>query len=122
MTLLDSFRRDWRRGWHLGRVCFVPMVLGAVLCALTLRSGRAADYVLPADTSRLKPGDGVAAVTAQCVVCHSLDYIETQPKMSEVAWTAAVVKMRDRYGAPIPTNQVSVIARYLARAYGVVPP
>jgi len=74
---------------------------------------------LPADTARLKPGEGVDAAASRCGACHSFDYVATQPPGKPLAfWKAEVEKMRKVYGAQIPDEQVEPIARYLTHAYG----
>lgn len=73
---------------------------------------------LPPDNAVLKPGEGLASVTGNCVLCHSVDYISTQPPLLRAQWTATVEKMRAKFGATIATNQVPGIVDYLATAYG----
>lgn len=75
-------------------------------------------WTLPAGQPPVRPGDGSELVTAQCSMCHSLDYITTQPVLTRVQWTAGVEKMRTRFGAPILTNQVSALVEYLTQNYG----
>lgn len=58
------------------------------------------------------------AETSMCMTCHSVDYIAIQPKFPRAKWEAEVTKMRDKYGAPIPTNMVSKIVDYLTVNYG----
>ncbi len=80
---------------------------------------RAADeWKLPAEQTVLKPGPGREIVLGQCVLCHSADYVTTQPPMARAAWLASIEKMRSKYAAPIPTNSVSLLADYLTRQYG----
>jgi len=43
----------------------------------------------------------VALVETHCVPCHSLRYIEMQPKLSYAAWERIVDKMITMYKAPI---------------------
>src|SRR4051812_28360906 len=76
-------------------------------------------FVLPPETAKLKAGPGADLVTAQCLLCHSADYISTQPRLSETQWKNAVIKMKDKYGAPIDTNRVSALVEYLVKNYGV---
>lgn len=76
------------------------------------------EWVLPSTQPSLRPGDGAGMVTAQCSLCHSLDYIATQPALTRAQWTAGIEKMRTRFGAPIQTNQVSALVEYLTRNYG----
>lgn len=80
------------------------------------------DWKLPAETAKLERGEGVEIVTAQCMICHSVDYISTQPRMNRAAWTAAVTKMKEKYGAPVPGDQIEKIANYLVKTYGTERP
>jgi hypothetical protein len=57
-------------------------------------------------------------VTANCQICHSLDYISLQPSLSREKWTAIVKKMRATYGAPLPEDKVDDVVEYLAANYG----
>lgn len=75
-------------------------------------------WKLPADTAKLKPGAGVPLVMANCALCHSADYISTQPRLTRAQWQATVVKMQQKYGAPIATNSIASLVEYLADAYG----
>ncbi len=72
----------------------------------------------PADVT-LKPGSDEQMVQAQCSLCHSLDYITTQPPGKDLAfWTAIVNKMIKVYGAPIEDADAKAIKDYLAKNYG----
>jgi hypothetical protein len=73
---------------------------------------------LPPETARFKAGPGVEVATAQCLICHSADYVSTQPRMGRSFWKANVQKMQQKYGAPIPDNQVERVVDYLVQAYG----
>ncbi len=75
-------------------------------------------YVLPPETAKLKAGPGMELANQQCLVCHSADYISTQPRLARTAWRANVQKMKDKYGAPIPTDKMDALAEYLAKNYG----
>ncbi len=58
---------------------------------------------------------------ANCVACHSADYISTQPRgLRDPAafWSAEVAKMRHVYGAPVDEADVNAIVDYLVAAYG----
>jgi hypothetical protein len=90
------------------------------LSLLCLISTFAADkeFKLPGETARLRPGPGAELASASCLLCHSADYISTQPPMTAAAWQAAVIKMQEKYGAPIPTNAVPQLVAYLAKTYG----
>ncbi len=75
-------------------------------------------FALPSETAKLKPGAGVELATAQCLLCHSADYISTQPPLSRAQWQATVIKMQQKYGAPITTNSISPLVEYLSVNYG----
>lgn len=94
--------------------------LGAVLIALSVWNAFSAggEFTLPPENVKLKPGPGMELVQAQCVLCHSLDYISTQPPLTRPQWEASIAKMQQKYGAPVPTNAVPRLADYLVTAYG----
>jgi sulfite dehydrogenase (cytochrome) subunit B len=93
----------------LATVAAVPFVSGVM----------AADaWKLPPETARYKPGPGLELVIGNCTLCHSADYVSTQPPLTRAAWKATVEKMRLRYGAPISTNRTDAIVDYLTNAYG----
>ncbi len=74
---------------------------------------------LPADRAALKPGPESDLASGQCLICHSADYITTQPPGKPLAfWKAEVEKMKKVFGAPIPDDQIDPVAAYLARTYG----
>jgi len=74
---------------------------------------------LPAESAAFKPGPGVEIVASNCQICHSADYITTQPRDKPLAfWKAEVEKMKKVYGAPIADDQIDAVAAYLARNYG----
>ncbi len=77
-----------------------------------------AQFTLPPETARLKPGPGSELATFQCLFCHSADYIGTQPLLTRSVWMAEVTKMRQKYGAPISTNNVDALVDYLVKNYG----
>lgn len=79
-------------------------------------------FKLPPETAKLKPGPGVELAGANCLLCHSPDYISTQPRLTAPQWRASVLKMQSKYGAPIKTNHVDALVNYLAANYGVAAP
>ena len=67
----------------------------------------------------LKPGPGRDKVEANCVACHSLDYIVgNSPFMNRQVWDAEVTKMIKAFGAPISDADAKVIVDYLVANYG----
>lgn len=74
---------------------------------------------LPPETAALKPGKGAELAQANCLICHSADYIATQPPMARKFWDAEVKKMIEKYAAPTPPEVTAGIAEYLTANYGV---
>jgi hypothetical protein len=104
------------RAWRVvlaTTVSGLAMLLGGVL----VHAG-AESFKLPPETARLKPGPGIELVTSSCMLCHSADYISTQPRLARAAWKASVLKMQQKYGAPIPADKVDAIVEYLVTNYG----
>ena len=67
------------------------------------------------DPGRLFPGGSSAdAINNNCLACHSIGMVLTQPKMSRAAWQAEVNKMRTTYKAPVAEADVPAIVDYLA--------
>ncbi len=76
---------------------------------------------LMADESalRLKDAGGRQLVEANCVMCHSLDYIQMNSVfLDRKGWEASVNKMIKAMGAPVAENDVKAIVDYLASQYG----
>ena len=79
-------------------------------------------WKLPPEKTVLKAGAGKELVIGQCMLCHSTDYISTQPPLTRSQWQATVEKMRAKYGAPVQTNSVPTIVDYLTAGYGKASP
>jgi len=78
------------------------------------------NYKLPEETAELRPGPNLEMVKSNCTACHSVDYIQTQPrgpKFKKDFWQAEVTKMIKVYGAPIEDADVPKIVDYLAATY-----
>jgi hypothetical protein len=93
----------------------------SVFTSLLLFSGAlAAEITLPAETERLRPSllPGYVLATADCLICHSPDYLRTQPVLPRATWQAEVLKMQKVYGAPIPATDVDPLVDYLVKTYG----
>ncbi|MCE4225304.1 cytochrome c [Methylobacterium sp. C25] len=61
---------------------------------------------------------GFDAATGNCMVCHSVDYIATQPpKKGDKFWETEVHKMIKVYKAQIGESDAKIIADYLAVTY-----
>ena len=67
---------------------------------------------------RLKAGAGSGMTAANCVICHSLDYIPMNaPVMNHTAWEKTVRKMISVFGAPITDKEEQQILDYLTEQY-----
>ena len=89
--------------------------------AITVAAAHAGELkiTLPPETGMLKPGPGIELVQANCMMCHSVEYISTQPPMPRAFWEASVKKMREKYGAPATDDVVQKLVEYLAATYAV---
>jgi cytochrome c551/c552 len=73
---------------------------------------------LPPETISFKFGPGSEIANGQCLTCHSVEYVATQPVMPRPFWAASVKKMQEKYGAPVPAEQVDPLVDYLTLHYG----
>lgn len=92
---------------HTGRVALLLMLLAGPALA---------------DESSLQLKDGPAAVKvgAYCATCHSVDYVLMNSGfLKKAGWDAEVKKMIQKFGAPVPDEDVPAIVDYLTHNYGV---
>jgi predicted secreted protein len=97
----------------------ILLVLGAGALAAAA-SARPREYQLPADTvpAALAGAQGEVIVN-NCMGCHSLDYIATQPRGKGAQfWRDAVNKMINVYGAPVDPADVDALTAALQQAHG----
>lgn len=92
-------------------------LLSLVLSSASVLAGEVS-ITLPPETATFKPAQGVELVQANCLLCHSADYIPTQPRMQRKFWDAEIKKMREKYHAPIAEENVPGLLEYLAANYG----
>ena len=104
------------------KLIVLVILLAGSLIAERFLSAADGKFVLPLETAKLKPGAGSEIATAQCLTCHSADYISTQPRLARAVWKTSVQKMKDKYGAPIPEDKVDVVVDYLVKTYGTETP
>ena len=99
-----------------------PLAILAVIAASAFQPATAADtsvsFQLPAETAELKPGPGVDVARANCMLCHSADYIYMQPPLTQEQWHAEVVKMKKVMGAPIVDSDIDTLVQYLMSQNG----
>ena len=106
---------------RIQKISATVLIIGLAAAASRL-GAEIVTITLPPETGTFKDAPGVALVNAQCLTCHSVEYVRMQPPLSLKAWTAEVVKMQQKYGAPIPTNAIPGIAYYMAVNYGTGAP
>jgi hypothetical protein len=70
---------------------------------------------LPTNVTLFPAGQGAEIANSQCLICHSADMVLHQPTLTQEQWKATINKMRTAYGAPLPAEQVDVLATYLSR-------
>ena len=93
-------------------------VVGWSACLTTTALAGPLKIVLPAETAAFRAGPGAETAMAQCLQCHSAEYINSQPPLGKDAWKASIGKMRAKYGATVPPEAEAVLLEYLVGAYG----
>ena len=94
------------------------MLADAVVFSATVATTLAAEadaWKLPAEKTVLADGPARPLVVGQCLLCHSADYISTQPRLTRAQWTATLDKMRAKFGAPLP-EVIPLLTRVVADA------
>ena len=76
---------------------------------------------LPPDPISFQQGSGSTIASTYCLICHSAEYIYTQPPHPEERWTEIIKKMKHVFGCPIPDEQISTLAQYLLSQNNVQP-
>ena len=74
--------------------------------------------VLPPETASFRTAPGAEVAMAQCLQCHSAEYITSQPPLGRDAWKASIAKMRAKYGAAVSPEAEAVLLEYLVGTYG----
>ena len=99
------------------------MILGimASLVGASLAAAGPKSIDLPPDGVQLKasPLPGYAKAQANCVACHSAEYMQYQPATApRPYWDAMVKRMKVVFKAPIDDADMPAIVEYLAKTYG----
>lgn len=100
------------------RILKLGLVFASIF-VLPALAGGPLEIKLPSETASFKPAPGVEIANARCLVCHSVEYVSTQPALTKTFWASSVKKMREKYGAEIPDQQVEPLLDYLVETYGV---
>jgi sulfite dehydrogenase (cytochrome) subunit B len=95
-----------------------PLLALALLAATPAAAEDRVSITLPAESVTLAAGPGMAVTETQCRMCHSLDYITTQPRGGATQWQNVVTKMKTVYAAPLSDDEAKAIVEYLAAHYG----
>jgi cytochrome c5 len=103
---------------------FIAVLALIALCLTTIAIAETGDskvhsITLPTVEVKMKDGAGKDKVEQYCNMCHSLDYITSQPKLTAKQWGDTVHKMVEKYGAPVPEADAKEITQYLIDQYGV---
>lgn len=98
--------------------CVVGLVLLWTATAQLIEAAHV-EIQLPLETGAFKQDVGAEIANGQCLICHSVEYITTQPPMGRAFWKSSVQKMQQKYGAPITDAQIEPVVDYLTRNYGV---
>jgi len=100
----------------------LPVV--ALLLAAAGAAAAAADsksITLPPDGLQLRASDlpGYAKARANCVACHSAEYMAYQPPTApRPYWDAMVKRMKGVFKAPVDDADMPLIVDYLVKTYG----
>jgi len=103
------------------------MMIRSLLAAglLTAAPAFALDINLPPETALFKPSTlpGYTLVQNNCMLCHSVHYIQSQPPASPRAyWEATVKKMKKPFGATFADADIPDMVDYLVKTYGAERP
>jgi hypothetical protein len=103
------------------KIAILSFTLAAALMAAGVgvtRADSAGSITLPPPNNTFNDGPNAALAQAKCVICHSADYIYTQPPLTKAQWTAEVTKMQKAYGAPIADADIPLLVDYLMSQNG----
>ncbi|MBE7941685.1 MULTISPECIES: cytochrome c, class I [Ramlibacter] len=107
---------------HPFKSLLVPCLCATVLALATAPVAATPKTIeLPPDGMQLKPSSlpGYAKAQAQCVACHSAEYMAYQPLTAPRGyWDAMVHRMKAVFKAPINDADMPEIVDYLVKTYG----
>jgi len=115
----DSYNRRWvefvmspKDSITQRLICIIALLVAIPVCAAPV------EIRLPEEVAAFKQDVGAEIANAQCLVCHSVEYVTIQPPLPRSFWKGSIQKMQQKYGAAIPEQQVEPLADYLTRNYG----
>jgi sulfite dehydrogenase (cytochrome) subunit B len=103
----------------------LTLVLAAGLLATAPAFGAPKTITLPPDAVQLKASalPGYEKAQANCVACHSAEYMLYQPPTAPRGyWDTMVKRMKAVFKAPIADEDMPVIVDYLVKTYGAEQP
>ena len=92
----------------------MSLTTSAAIAADGLTSFKSVNVDLPFG-DRMFEGPGADVVNNNCLACHSVGMVLTQPPLSRQTWEAEVAKMRNVFKAPIANEDVTPIVDYLSK-------
>lgn len=90
----------------------------ALLIGVCIGGAKERSIELPKENPTFPPGKGSELFASYCLTCHSTEYISTQPQLPRKFWEATVVKMKDKFGAPLPDTSIQELTDYLTIHFG----
>jgi hypothetical protein len=92
--------------------------ISIVFLACVTSAIAADEWRLPEEKIAFKSAPGADIAQASCIMCHSHEYITTQPALTRDQWKASVTKMLQKYGAPLVPEKADALLDYLTQSYG----
>ncbi len=99
----------------------LALVVAALASGAALSLAAPKTITLPADGVALRPSalPGYAKAQADCVSCHSAEYMIMQPpNAGRPYWDAMTKRMKAVFKAPFDDADIPAIVDYLAATYG----
>jgi hypothetical protein len=93
----------------------------ALACAAVCAIAAPKSITLPPDSATLRPSPlpGYAKAQADCVTCHSAEYMLMQPpNAGRPYWDAMSKRMKAVFKAPFDEADIPEIVDYLSATYG----
>lgn len=94
-------------------LCPAVVLLGLVIGGKAFSNEGLHSIQFPSDPITFQSGEGSQIATTYCLICHSAEYIYTQPPHSKEQWEEIVKKMRQTFGCPIPESDIPSLLTYL---------
>jgi len=102
---------------------YVLILLGFdhhILVARTMAESPEA-ITLPSSLFTFQSAPGSEIASSYCLICHTAEYVYTQPPHSRVQWNEIVKKMKQVFGCPIPAEHIPTLVDYLVNQNTIQP-